>query len=585
MRGVPVACFVNTSSSSATMARRNDVERSATVLKDTQARVLPKGQLIVVFAAVSSVMFLSFLDQTAATTAVPSIAADLHIGSSISWVTGSYLAASTSTQLIVGRLSDIFGRKATLIASLALMAFGELMVGFAQNEIWLYACRAVAGLGAGSLNSQAQIVTSDITTLKQRGNLIGITGVAVALGNGLGPIFGGLLTQHIGWRWVFWIIAPIAAVCIVVLSIVVPRSGRNENIRTRLELVDWVGVVLTLAGTFLVLIPISQGGSTFPFDSAQFIALLVIGVILFAIFVFYEQKYAKIPVIPMHLFATGYAANAFLWQNIGFGWIFWSNLYFLPIYFQNVQGHSPSRAGVLILPLVVANGLVSALAGYLISKSGRYLWSMLLGTGLWTIGLACQAALYGPNTNTLTFALIGVFQGIGVGFSFQPNLIGVYANTYRRDRAVVTSLRAFLRALGGAIGTAVGNSILNNTIRSGLQGVVPESDFGLLASATAALEQLNLNSSQQALVRTVYMQGIHTIFITFAPIMGVCFLCHVGIRDRGLQQLGEAEEAAKSSEEEPGSTNVEKEESELEQRPHEQEQEMQHKHRTDGDGK
>lgn len=520
------------------MAPARDAEKGV-VLADTQARVLPQKQLIIVFAAVSSVMFLAFLDQTAVTTAVPSIAGDLRVGSSISWVTGSYLAASTSTQLIAGRLSDIFGRKTTLIGSLAIMAFGELMVGFAQNDIWLYACRAVAGLGAGSLNSQAQIVTADITTLKQRGRLIGITGVAVALGNGLGPIFGGALTQGIGWRWVFWIIAPIAVGCIVVLAFVIPGSGRSENMVTKIKLVDWAGVAMTLAGTFLVLIPVSQGGSAFAFDSAQFLALLIIGIVIFAIFVVYEQKYAKIPVVPMHLFTTGYAANAFLWQNIGFGWIFWGNLYFLPIYFQNVLNQSPSRAGVLILPLVITNGFVSAIAGYFISKSGKYLWSMFLGTGLWTIGLACQAKFYDMNTTVLTFALVGVVQGIGVGFSFQPNLVGVYANTYKRDRAVATSLRAFLRALGGAIGTAVGNSILNNTLRSGLQDTVSESELGLLASSTSSLGEFNLDPTQQARVKEVYMEGIHTIFITFAPIMAACFLCHLGIRDHGLQQLGE----------------------------------------------
>lgn len=186
-----------------------------------------------------------------------------------------------------------------------MVMLGELLNGFARNEIWLYACRAVAGFGAGSLGSQANIVITDITTMKQRGKYFGIVGLAVVLGNGLGPVIGGLLAQR-NWRWVFWIIPPLCATSITILIFILPGSGRKENAMARLRLVDWFGVVMTLAGTFLLLVPITQVGSTFTINSPRFIGLLTAGIAVFLVLFIVEWKFIKLPVIALYLFGQGY---------------------------------------------------------------------------------------------------------------------------------------------------------------------------------------------------------------------------------------------------------------------------------------
>jgi MFS family permease len=225
--------------------------------QDQQSTILPPKKLLIVFPALALAQFTAFLDQTSISTALPAIASGLHIGSSISWVGASFLASSTSIHLVNGRLSDIFGRKACLVVALFLMGFGNLLSGFSRTPIELYMWRALSGFGAGAIGSLVQISISDITTLEQRGNYFGIIGIFVALGNGLGPLIGGLLTQNFSWRWAFWFISPMTVVVIIILLIALPASPVTGNMYAKLKLVDWLGVVINIAAVLLILVSFS----------------------------------------------------------------------------------------------------------------------------------------------------------------------------------------------------------------------------------------------------------------------------------------------------------------------------------------
>jgi MFS family permease len=214
--------------------------------KDQQSTILSPRRLLIVFFALALAQFTAFLDQTAISTALPAIASGLHTGSSISWVGASFLASSTSIHLVNGRLSDIFGRKACLVLALLIMGLGNLLSGFS----W----RALSGFGAGAIGSLVQISISDITTLKQRGNYFGLIGISVALGNGLGPLIGGLLTERFSWRWAFWFISPMTTVVIIILVISLPASPVTDSMYEKLKLVDWLGVFINMAAVLLILV-------------------------------------------------------------------------------------------------------------------------------------------------------------------------------------------------------------------------------------------------------------------------------------------------------------------------------------------
>ncbi|KAM3479515.1 hypothetical protein MY5147_001710 [Beauveria neobassiana] len=182
----------------------NAMDETTPLLLRNQSHALSKKRLLAVFPALALIQFTSFLDQTAISTSLPAIASALDTGASISLVGASFLITSTSIQLINGRLSDIFGRKAALVTALCIMGAGNLWSGFCTTPLQLFVSRACTGFGAGAINALVQIAIADITTLEQRGYYFGMVGMAVAFGNGLGPVVGGVLTQSFGWRWAFW---------------------------------------------------------------------------------------------------------------------------------------------------------------------------------------------------------------------------------------------------------------------------------------------------------------------------------------------------------------------------------------------
>lgn len=225
---------------------------------DVQSHVLSRRRLLIVFPALAFVHFISFLDQTAITTSLPAIASSLGSGLSISWVGASFLTTSTSIQLINGPFSDIIGRKTCLIAALLIMGLGNLLSGFSQTPIELYVTRAFSGFGAGALNALVQITISDITALEHRGYYFGIMGIAVALGNGLGPVIGGELTESISWRWAFWFVCPLTLVAVTYLWNVLPQFTANQNIWKDVMMIDWLGVFASIIGIVLVLVSPSR---------------------------------------------------------------------------------------------------------------------------------------------------------------------------------------------------------------------------------------------------------------------------------------------------------------------------------------
>ncbi|PVH75880.1 putative efflux pump antibiotic resistance protein [Cadophora sp. DSE1049] len=510
------------------------------VPKDYQSHILSQKRLLTVFPALALVQFTSFLDQTAISTSLPAIAAGLNTGSSISWVACSFLTTSTSIQLTNGRFSDIFGRKTCLVSALLIMGLGNLLSGFSQTPAQLYATRAFSGLGAGAINALVQITISDITSLDQRGYYFGIVGIAVAFGNGLGPVVGGALTEHTSWRWAFWFICPLTAVAVTYLLLVLPGSSAPENVWMKIKMVDWIGVLTSMAAIILILIPLSKGGSAEAWKSVPNIALFLFGLLLFTAFILLEFQFVKLPILPLRLFRYGASTNILIAINVLIGWVYWGNLFYIPLYLQVVRGWSPSIAGSFILPLVIAHGMTSGLSGIIMSISGRYTSVISGGAALWAIG-ACIKVTYGQETPVWLILCTGVLEGIGVGCSLQPVLIGLLAGSNKTDRAAITGLRNFVRDIGSAVGITVSGSILNSIMHAGLKHRFSSDFISKLTSSAFSLPTSGLSDEDKALVSSVYMQGIHGIFISYAVICVILFVSTRFIEDYGLAGRTEQE--------------------------------------------
>ncbi|KAI1149645.1 putative efflux pump antibiotic resistance protein [Nemania diffusa] len=513
-----------------------------TPLLQNQSYSLPHKRLLTIFPALALIQLTSFLDQTAISTSLPAIASALGTGGSISLVSASFLITSTSIQLINGRLSDIFGRKASLATALTIMGLGNLVSGFAATPAQLFAARAFTGFGAGAINALVQIAIADITTLQQRGYYFGMVGLAVAVGNGLGPVIGGFLTQTIGWQWAFWFVCPLCVLAVVYLVSVWPSSRPDvssssscDSIWGKLKLVDWAGAWASLFGIALLLIPISQGGSTLSWASPATTCMLTAGVALIGLFLVIECRFAKLPLLPARLFQYNYSTNILIHVNILIGWIYWGNLFIMPLYLQNVYGSSPARAGVLMLPMVVAHGLTSAGTGMLISKFGHYKSIIVTGAVCWALA-AVEKMHYDQFTPLWKIVVVGIFDGVGVGCSLQPVLVGLFAGSDIDDRAVLTGLRNFVRDMGGATSTTVSGAILSNMLSSQLRSKFGPDLVAKLTSSAFALKDLNLTEEERAMITEAYMKGLQAVFASFAVLIAVHLCACASIRDYGLNQ-------------------------------------------------
>jgi hypothetical protein len=272
---------------------------------------------------------------------------------------------------------------------------------------------------------------------------------------------------------------------------------------SKLRKLDWYGSVLTLAWAVLVLLAISWAGTQFAWTSAAVLAPLLIGLALLCVFFLVEAKLVPLPLVPMYIFRDPTVAAA-MFSTFCSGCAFYSTLYYLPLYFQVVQGVSAIRSGVLLLPLVTVQTVCSFGAGILQSKTGDYWWNLNVGFVMWTIGLGLLSTI---DENTTVAALVGyqILDGIGAGQTFQTSLVAIQASVERKDMATATGIRNFLRMMGGTIALAACSAIVNNTVRQHLNGVgISGAMINNVLSSPITIAELGLSSVQQEDVIQAY---------------------------------------------------------------------------------
>ncbi|KAI4610149.1 hypothetical protein J4E83_008375 [Alternaria metachromatica] len=499
----------------------DDDDKSDAASIGGQRNTMTSTQLRIAIPALSVCLFVSFIDQTSVSTATPAIAVDLNTGTATSWIGTSFLIASTAFQLINGRLSDIFGRKNLLLISLMLMALGDLGCGFARTSVQLFVLRAIAGIGGGGINSLVMIIVSDITTLQNRGKYQGWLGAVIALGNGAGPFLGGAIVEGATWRWVFWIIPIMTVPTSMVILFFLPLKHRSGDYLAKVKKIDYGGMVLNIASTLLLLIPLSGGGVTYAWGSPFFIACTVTGAVIGILFVLHQWKLVALPIMPLRLYRAPHCWALYL-QTFLIGLAYFGNFFYLPIYFQSVLRYSPLASGALILPVVITTSFASIASGQYMNRVASYMHCILAGFALWTLGSGLTL-LFGRDTGLAVLIVVLIIEGAGIGLTLQPTLVGMYANSRNEDRAVTTGLRNFIRTIGGAFGLVISGVILSNTLSRDLskRPFVSDTLMAQLTSSTYDLDKFGLSLDQKEEVFDTYMLGLHYIFIFFTVCSGL----------------------------------------------------------------
>ena len=410
-------------------------------------------QILIIFVGLMTGLLLAALDQTIVATALPTIVGELGGLDYYSWVVTAYLLSSTVCTPLYGKISDLQGRRATILAAILIFLFGSLLAGLSQSMVQLILFRGVQGIGAGGLMAMTFAVVGDIVAPRQRGRYIGYLAGVWAFTSVLGPLIGGFIVDNVSWRWVFLINLPVGAGGLFVISSVL----RLPVVR-RPHRIDVEGAILLIGGVSCLLLALVWGGTEYPWTSPVIIGLGAGGLGLTAGFAFWEAR-ALEPLLPLRLFRNPiFSVSSALGFLVGFA--LFGGVVFLPLFLQVVTGVSAKSSGLLILPLTAGIVGGSVGSGRLTTSTGRYKVFPVVGMLLAVGGMFLLARMT-AETSQLASSVYMVLLGLGVGMTMQVTLLAVQNAAEYRDLCVATSSAQFFRSLGGSFGVAIFGAIMN----------------------------------------------------------------------------------------------------------------------------
>jgi EmrB/QacA subfamily drug resistance transporter len=478
----------------------------------TASTKLSHRQVLVVFTGLMLGLFLAALDQTVVSTALPTIVGELGGLDHLSWVVTAYLLTSTASSPLYGKVSDLYGRRIVFQAAIVIFLVGSMLAGVSQSMGQLIAFRAIQGLGAGGLIVMALTIIGDILSPRERGRYQGYVGSVFALSSVAGPLVGGFFTDHLTWRWVFYLNLPIG-----IIALIVTTTALNLPFVRQPHKVDYPGAaVLVVAVSSLLLVTV-LGGSEYAWGSAQILGLGALGAVLTLLFVWRERRAAE-PILPLRLFRN----RTFSLTGIaGFvlGLSMFGGIVFLPLFLQVVTGATATNSGLLILPLMAGMLSSSILSGRMITRSGRYKRYPVIGMCLTVVALLLLSTMDASTTRLVSSAYM-LLLGVGIGLVMQVLIIAVQNAVEHRDLGVATSSNTFFRSLGGAFGTAVFGAILSARLGYWLPKLLPASAGGLDPTRLlGSPEQIRaLDPAVQAAVVESVARSVSTVFLVAAPI-------------------------------------------------------------------
>lgn len=476
-------------------------------------------------------MLLAALDQTIVSTALPTIVSDLGGLEHLSWVVTAYLLASTAATPLWGKLGDQYGRKKLFQIAIVIFLISSALCGMAQNMPQLIGFRALQGLGGGGLMVLSMAIVGDIVPPRDRGRYQGLFGAVFGATSVLGPLLGGLFTEHLSWRWVFYVNLPIGVVALVVIA-----TTLHIPVRSAKHTIDYLGTFLIAAVATCLVLVASLGGTTWAWDSAQIIGLAVLGVVLAVVFVQVERRAAE-PVLPLKLFRIRtFTLSAVISFVVGFA--MFGAMTYLPTFLQVVQGISPTLSGVHMLPMVIGLLLSSTVSGQIVSRTGRWKVFPVVGTGVTTLGLLLLHQL-DENSSTGEMSAYFFVFGLGLGLVMQVLVLIVQNAVSYEDLGVATSGATFFRSIGASFGVAIFGTIFSSRLGDKLtdalagRSLPPGVDVNALQSDPRGIG--GLPPAVRGPVLHAFASSITDVFLYAAPVALVAFVLAWFLREDTLR--------------------------------------------------
>jgi EmrB/QacA subfamily drug resistance transporter len=502
---------------------------------------LGRRQLYVVLGGLMLGMLLAALDQTIVATALPTIVGDLGGLNHLSWVVTAYLLTSTAVTPLWGKLSDLYGRRGTFQAAIAVFLVGSMLSGLSQSMVELIAFRAVQGLGGGGLMALAMAIVGDLVSPRERGRYQGWFGAVFALASVGGPLLGGFFTDSLSWRWIFYVNLPFGVAALIVTSVALRLPFRRLEHR-----IDYPGSVLLVAAVTAVVLATTWGGTTYPWGSAQIVGLAAAAAVLLGLFLAWEA-HATEPILPLRLFRNPIFTVAVA-ITLLIGLALFGAVVYLPEYLQVVQGASAIRSGLELMPLTLGIVVASAGSGQVISRIGRYKVFPIIGAALLTVGFWLLTHIQ-VGTSTAVLSCWMVVVGLGIGCIMQVAVLAVQNAVDYRDLGTATSATVFFRILGGTFGTALFGAVLLNRLQHNLAELLPagHAHLGLDALQGAPQQLRALPGPVLHPLLEAFARSYQVVYFWAVPFAVATLLLALLLREAPLRtttHVGGGEEAA-----------------------------------------
>lgn len=490
-----------------------------------------------VFIGLMLGMLVASVSQTIVGPALPRIVAELGGMDHYSWVATAAMLVSAVTVPIVGKLSDLYGRRSFYIGGIVVFMVGTVFAGFAQSFWMLVIARGIQGLGMGTLMPLSQTIIGDIIPPRQRGKYQGFMGAVFGVTSVAGPLAGGVVTDHLGWRWLFFVTLPIGLIALtfIVKFLHIPHEPRKA-------VIDYPGIATLSTALIALLVAVSSGGTSWAWGSTTSIVLFAIAIVSGIAFVFIQLRAVE-PILPLRLFADRTIALSLI-ASFGVAIVMFGSIIYIPVYAQGVIGVNATNSGLILMPLMIGFIVCGILTGLLITRTGHYRPFMLAGIAIMGGGVFMLTRLtHEATAGQLTLSM--VVLGIGLGMAMQQYTLIVQNVVSRKDMGVATASTQFFRNVGSTVGIAIYGTVMASGLGERVASHLPS---GLPADATshvdagAVLDPTVLSTLPPQVAEAVrwgLAQQLGDAFMIGLPVLAVVFVATLFIPHTPLRESNE----------------------------------------------
>ena len=491
---------------------------------------MTQRELNVVMGAIAMTLFLSALDQTIVSTALPTIVGEVGGLDQYSWVVTSYMLTSTIGVPLFGKISDLIGRKVVLQFAVIMFLVGSVLAGAAQDMLQLIITRGIQGIGGGGIMAMSFVVMGDIIPPRERGKYAGYFTGVFAVSSVIGPLVGGFLVDSLSWRWIFYINIPLGAIALVLTQkfLVMDRVRHDRQI-------DWLGAALMVGASTSALLVAVWGGQEHEWGSPTIVGLGALATVCLALFIWQEGR-ASEPLLPLRLFRESIITVS---TSLSFvlGVVMMGSMTFLPLFLQVVIGATPTTSGLLLLPMMGGVLAGSTIAGRLTTRWGRYGMFPRAGTLIAVTGVVTLSRL-DADSSRIHSSLGMLLLGFGIGMTMPTLSLAVQNAAPMADMGVATSSVNFFRSLGGSLGVAVFGAVM--------AGHVSDIDPSLLNSPAAIRA---LPDVDRLPIISALADGVQAVFVAAIPAIVIAAALAWLLKERPLRTTLGPETAAEAGEE------------------------------------